>query len=265
MTPTILDEITQAKRSEVSNAKQRCTTAEMRKRADAMSPPRDFLQALAAPGPIKLIAEVKKASPSAGVIRATFNPAAIAQIYQDHGATCLSVLTDHPFFQGSITHLREVRATVHLPILRKDFIIDEYQILEARAAGADAILLIAEILSDQELVQFQKQAAELGMAALVEFHEKGNLSRVVDSGAPLIGINNRNLKTFTTSLEHTLTLRDRIPTDRLLVSESGIQTPEDVNRLAVAGVAAILVGETLMRAADPGRAIAALLGHKHPA
>ena len=222
--------------------------------------PRDFRAALAGPGPIRLIAEIKKASPSAQVIRADFDPALIAQTYEKHGAACLSVLTDGPFFQGRLPHLTQARAAVAIPVLRKDFLIDEYQVVEARSAGADAVLLIAEVLDDLMLGRLLERARQLGMAALVEFHDAANLDRVLASGADLIGINNRDLNDFTTNLEHTLRLRDRVPPDVVLVSESGIRTRQDVERLEAAGISAILVGESLMRAADIGLAVDRLLG-----
>lgn len=260
MTTTILDEITRSKRAQVAEARLRQSLEQIFEEARRVPPPRDFRAALAGPGPIKLIAEVKKASPSAQMIRADFDPVAIARIYEAHGASCLSVLTDAPYFQGSLDHLKAVRATVAIPVLRKDFTIDAYQIAEARAAGADAILLIAEILDDAELHSFQEVARELGMAALVEFHDAVNLPRVLASGARLIGVNNRDLKTFKTDLDHTLRLRDRIPPEIVLVSESGVRDRHDAQRLEAAGVSAILVGESLMRERDIGRAVDALLG-----
>ncbi len=233
---------------------------EIEDQAASAPPARDFRAALEGPGPIQLIAEVKKASPSARVIRDDFDPVAIARAYQDHGAACLSILTDAPYFQGHLSYLARVRASVAIPLLRKDFIIDEYQVAEARLAGADAILLIAEILDDDALVGLRQRAARLGMATLVEFHDPANLGRVLDSGADLVGINNRDLKTFVTDLDQTLRLRDRIPADVVLVSESGICTRADVLRLEAAGVSAILVGESLMRQPDVGLAVERLLG-----
>ena len=217
---------------------------------------------MAAPGPIKLIAEVKKASPSAGIIRADFDPAAIARTYQKHGAACLSVLTDEPYFQGKLEYLRDVRAAVDLPVLRKDFILEKYQLYEARAAGADAVLLIAECLDDCHLRALHNEAVELGMTPLVELYDPGNLQRVLDAGATLVGINNRNLRTFETDLAHTLRLRESVPGHCVLVAESGIRTRADVERLEVAGVNAILVGETLMAAPDIGAATDELLGRR---
>jgi indole-3-glycerol phosphate synthase len=257
---TILDEIVAAKRREVAAARLRMPLEEMEDQAATAPPVRDFRAALAGPGPIQLIAEVKKASPSAQVIRADFDPIAIARTYQAHGAACLSVLTDAPYFQGHLSYLARIRASVAIPLLRKDFIIDEYQVVEARLAGADAILLIAEILDDEALARLQARARGLGMAALVEFHDEDNLPRVLASGADLVGINNRDLRRFVTDLGRTLRLRDRVPADVVLVSESGIRTRADVERLEAAGVSAILVGESLMRADDIGRAVEELLG-----
>ena len=257
---TILDEIIATKRREVAEARRRMPPAEMEDQAAEAPPVRDFRAALAGPGPIQLIAEVKKASPSAGVIRADFDPIAIAGSYQAHGAACLSVLTDAPYFQGHLSHLARVRASVAIPLLRKDFLIDEYQVVEARLAGADAVLLIAEILDDDRLAALLARARGLGMAALVEFHDAANLPRVLAAGADLVGINNRDLRRFTTDLDLTLRLRDQIPSDVVLVSESGIKAPRDVERLEAAGVSAILVGETLMRAPDIGLAVEQLLG-----
>jgi len=257
--PTVLDRILATKRQEVARAKARISEAEIQRRAAEAPPPRDLVAALGRPGPIRLIAEVKKASPSQGLIRADFDPVAIARAYEAHGAAALSVLTDQKYFQGRLEYLEQVRAVVGIPVLRKDFIIDPYQVVEARAAGADAVLLIAEILTDAELVSLREQAERLGMTALVELYEPTNLPRVLDSGATLVGINNRNLHTFETSLERTLFLGPMVPSDRLLVSESGIRTRQDVAAVRAAGAKAILVGETLMRAEDPAAAFAELL------
>src|SRR4051812_5545260 len=220
---SILDEIVASKRREVAAARHRMPLEEMEDQAATAPPVRDFRAALDAPGPIQLIAEVKKASPSARVIRADFDPIAIARTYQAHGAACLSVLTDVPFFQGHLSYLARIRASVAIPLLRKDFIIDEYQVVEARLAGADAILLIAEILDDDALVRLRERAESLGMATLVEFHDEANLPRVLASGATLVGVNNRDLKRFVTDLDLTLRLRDQIPPGVTLVSESGIR------------------------------------------
>ncbi len=257
---TILDEIVESKKREVEAARRRMPLEELEAQAAEAPPVRNFRQALAGPGPIRMIAEVKKASPSAGVIRADFDPIAIARSYQAHGASCLSVLTDVPYFQGHLSYLARIRASVVIPLLRKDFLIDEYQVVEARMAGADAILLIAEILDNRQLVTLQNRARDLGMSTLVEFHDPANLPRVLASGADLVGINNRDLHRFVTDLEQTLRLRDQIPADVVLVSESGIRNRQDVERLEAAGVSAILVGETLMRAPDIGQAVEELLG-----
>jgi indole-3-glycerol phosphate synthase len=257
---TILDEIVISKHAEIAAARRRLPLEDLLSQVTLAAPVRDFCAALRGNGPIRLIGEIKKASPSAQTIRTDFDPVAIAQIYQQHGASCLSVLTDAPYFQGRLEYLTQVRAEVGIPVLRKDFLIDDYQVFEARAAGADAILLIAEILDDTSLRRLLEQARALGMSALVEFHDESNMSRALASGAELIGINNRNLRNFTTDVEHTLQLRDRIPADVLLVSESGIRTRSDVERLEAAGVSAILVGESLMRAADIGLAVEQLLG-----
>jgi indole-3-glycerol phosphate synthase len=257
---TILDEIIVSKQTEVAAARQRLPLEELLLLTVAAPPVRNFRAALANGCPIRLIAEIKKASPSAQLIRPQFDPIAIARTYQAHNATCLSVLTDAPYFQGHLEDLTHVRAAVEIPLLRKDFMIDDYQVVEARAAGADAILLIAEVLDDTSLNRLSETARRLGMSVLVEFHDEANLPRVLASGADLIGINNRNLRHFSTDLEHTLRLRDRIPPEVVLVSESGIRTRDDVERLEAAGVSAILVGESLMRASDIGLAVDQLLG-----
>jgi indole-3-glycerol phosphate synthase len=258
---TILDEIVVSKQREVAAARQRLPLEELMAQTAAAPPIRNFRAALANRGSIRLIAEVKKASPSAQVIRPQFDPITIAQTYQAYDATCLSVLTDAPYFQGCLEDLMRVRAAVSIPVLRKDFLIDDYQVVEGRVAGADAILLIAEILDDDSLKRLLELARHLGMSALVEFHDENNLPRVLASGADLIGINNRNLRNFSTDLEHTLRLRDRIPPEAVLVSESGIRTRRDVERLEAAGISAILVGESLLRAEDIGLAVDQLLGH----
>jgi indole-3-glycerol phosphate synthase len=257
---TILHEIVISKQREVMTLHQRYSRKELQAQAHQGPPVRDFLAALANQGGIHLIAEIKRASPSARVICTDFDPVATASAYQAHGASCLSVLTDGEYFQGSLEHLRQVRAAVTIPILRKDFLIDDYQVFEARAAGADAVLLIAEILDDAMLARLLALARDLGMAALVEFHDPVNLPRVIASGAELIGINNRNLRDFSTDIEHTLCLRKQIPPHLLLVSESGISSRNDVERLKAAGISAILVGESLMRAADTGLGVDQLLG-----
>ncbi len=258
--PTILDQIVATKRGEIDRAKAAMPEAELRARLADAPPARDFFGVLAAAGPIKLIAEVKKASPSAGVIRADFDPLAIARTYEARGAACISVLTDEPYFQGRLEYLEQIRASVALPVLRKDFILDVYQLIEARAAGADAVLLIAECLDDCNLRKLFNAACELGMAPLVELYEPENLERVFDAGATLIGVNNRNLRTFEVDLEHAIRMRPRVPDECVLVAESGIKSADDVRRLEAAGVDAILVGESLMREADLGAAVDRLLG-----
>jgi indole-3-glycerol phosphate synthase len=232
-------------------------------RADAESRvlTRDFVGAMRAKiaaGLPAVIAEVKKASPSKGVLRADFIPADIAQSYAECGAACLSVLTDAQFFQGSIDYLKQARASCQLPVLRKDFMVDAYQIYDSRAMGADAVLLIASCLDDMQMRDFEAIAQSLDMAVLVEVHDEAELERALRLKTPLIGINNRNLKTFEVSLETTLSLRNKVPADRILVAESGIQSRDDVLRLGAAGVSAFLVGEAFMRAAEPGEALAAL-------
>src|SRR5262245_26656203 len=208
---TILDKIVATKRREIAQAKAACPEAELRAMIRDTPPTRDFMAALAAPGPIKLIAEVKKASPSKGLIREEFDPIRIAGIYAAHGATCISVLTDEPFFQGQLSYLSGIRSSVELPLLRKDFLLDTYQLLEARLHGADAVLLIAECLDDCFLRKLHVEALELGLTPLVEFFEPENLPRVLDAGAELIGVNNRDLRTFQVDLEHTIRLRAQIP------------------------------------------------------
>jgi indole-3-glycerol phosphate synthase len=257
--PTVLDKIVTAKWGEIEACKAARPEAEVRRAAESAPPVRNFFAALAAPGPIRLIAEVKKASPSRGVIRADFQPVEVARTYAQHGATCLSVLTDREFFQGSLEYLQAVRQAVDIPLLRKDFILDVYQLYEARAAGADAVLLIAECLDDCNLRKLHNAAVELGLTPLVELYDPENLSRVFDAGATLIGINNRDLRTFETDLEHTIRMRPRVPDQCVLVSESGIRTRADVERLEAAGVDAILVGETLMASDDIGSAVDQLM------
>jgi indole-3-glycerol phosphate synthase len=259
---TILDKIMASKRREVEAARKRFPEKELERQLAGAPPLRDFRRALESPGEIQIIAEVKKASPSAGVLRHDFDPVAIARIYGEHGAACISVLTDGPFFQGSLADLSAIRAAVACPLLRKDFIFHQYQLLEARVAGADAILLIAEILQKEALSRLLRQAHDLGLQALVELHDVDNLPRVLDSGARLIGINNRDLRTLVTRLEHTLELASQVPADCCLVSESGIRNRQDINRLEAAGVKAVLVGETLMRAPDIGAKLDELKGEK---
>jgi indole-3-glycerol phosphate synthase len=258
--PTILDKIVATKRAEIERAKAALPEADLWATLAGAPAVRDFFTPLAAGGPIKLIAEVKKASPSAGIIRADFDAVEIASVYAKHGATCISVLTDEPYFQGRLEYLSQVRAAVALPLLRKDFILDTYQLLEARTRGADAVLLIAECLDDCNLRKLFNATCELGMTPLVELYEPDNLQRAFDAGATLIGVNNRNLHTFEVDLDHTIRLRDRVPDQCVLVAESGIKTRQDVQRLESAGVDAILVGESLMREPDIGKAVDRLLG-----
>jgi indole-3-glycerol phosphate synthase len=257
---SILDRIVESKGREVAAAKARLSERDLERQIAGLPAVRNFTAALSRPGEIRVIAEVKKASPSAGVIRADFHPVEIARAYEANGAACISVLTDEPFFQGKPEHLTAVTRAVAVPVLRKDFVLDRYQLLEARAWEADAALLIAEILPGDRLATLHRDATSLGLHVLVECHDPEQLSRVLDAGASLVGINNRNLKTFETRLDHTLSLRLRIPAGVTVVSESGIRTPADLRTLAAAGVNAVLVGESLMRAADVGAALAVLRG-----
>jgi indole-3-glycerol phosphate synthase len=256
---TILDEIVATKRREVDEARAAVPLESLFEQLPKAPKPRDFLAALSKGPPIRLIAEVKKASPSAGVIREDFDPVGIAKIYERHGASCISVLTDGPYFQGSLEYLRRIRAAVELPVLRKDFIIDRYQVAEARAAGADAVLLIAECLAADSLHELHDFVLELGMTPLVELYEPQNLRRVLDAGAQLIGINNRDLRTFQVDLGHCMRVRRNIPAGRIVVAESGIKTRKDAEELQSAGLHAMLVGETLMKNPDIGRAVDELL------
>lgn len=257
---TILDRIVADKRREIDRAKVFAPEEELRAQIDTAPPVRDFFAAVTGTKPIALIAEVKKASPSKGVIREDFQPVAIAQTYQARGAACISVLTDAAYFQGHLEYLRWVKQAIELPVLRKDFILDPYQVWEARAYGADAVLLIAECLDDSALGELHTLIIDLGMTPLVELYEPENLPRVLDIGARLIGINNRNLHTFEVDLEHTIRLRREIPEDRAVVGESGIATREDVLRLQAGGVQGMLVGESLMREEDIATAVDRLLG-----
>lgn len=252
---TVLDAIVAHKREEL--ARSRAPLDAVRGQALGAPPPRDFAAALRR-GRCALIAEVKAASPSAGVIRRPFDPVELARAYEAGGADALSVLTDRRFFAGDPEHLRGVRAAVRLPVLRKDFILDPYQVYEARALGADAVLLIAAILNDAQLRELSALAEELGMAALVEVHTEEELERALACGARIVGINNRDLRTFQVDLEVTLRLRPRIPDGVLVVSESGIEHGEQVRRLAEAGVHAVLVGTALASAQDPARTLRAL-------
>jgi len=263
----ILRRIVAVKREEVADAQARRGLARLRRDAEALGGQRDFvgsLRAKVAQGQAAVIAEVKKASPSKGVLREHFVPAEIAASYERHGAAALSVLTDVQFFQGSLAYLEQARAACALPVLRKDFMIDAYQVFEARAHGADCILLIAACLDDAQMRDLEAQAAALGMAVLVEVHDGAELDRALRLKTPLLGINNRNLRTFEVSLDVTLGLLAHVPPERLLVTESGILGAPDVSRMRDAGVHAFLVGEAFMRAADPGAALAALFGTTAP-
>ena len=251
----ILDAILARKREEVAARGARVPLAEVIARAAAADAPRGFADAIAArvaAGSPAVIAEVKKASPSKGLIRPDFDPVAIARSYAAGGAACLSVLTDVDFFQGSDAYLQQARAACALPVLRKDFTIAPYQVYEARALGADCILLIVAALEDARLAELTALALDLGMDVLVEVHDIDELERAIQVPAPLLGINNRNLRSFEVSLDTTLALRDAVPRDRILVTESGIATPADVQRMRAAGVDAFLVGEAFMREPDPG-------------
>ena len=257
----ILDKIVAVKRDEISAARRQRDLQSLRRDAESLGGQRDFVAALRtkiAAGQAGVIAEVKKASPSKGVLRERFVPAEIAASYAQHGAACLSVLTDVQFFQGSNAYLEQARAACALPALRKDFMVDAYQVYEARAIGADCILLIAASLDDGLMAELEAQANELGMAVLVEVHDGRELDRALRLKTPLLGINNRNLRTFEVTLDTTLGLLKHVPTDRLLVTESGILAKSDVKRMRDANVHAFLVGEAFMRAADPGQALADL-------
>ena len=257
----ILDKIVAVKRQEVAAALARKPLSAMRADAESRVLTRDFVGAMRAKiaaGLPAVIAEVKKASPSKGILRPDFIPADIAQSYAEHGAACLSVLTDQQFFQGSIDYLKQARASCDLPVLRKDFMIDPYQVYEARAMGADCILLIAACLDDAQMQSLEALAMSLDMAVLVEVHDGAELQRALQLKTPLLGINNRNLKTFDVSLDTTLGLIKDVPAGHLLVTESGISTVADVQRMRAAGVQAFLVGEVFMRADEPGQALAEL-------
>jgi indole-3-glycerol phosphate synthase len=260
-TPDILRRILAHKAQEVMEQAERLPMRELSHRIEFAGPVRPFAEAVRArveAGGAAVVAEVKKASPSAGVIRADFDPAAIARSYAAGGATCLSVLTDREFFQGGDEYLHEARAACAIPVLRKDFIIDEYQVYEARAIEADCVLLIVAALGDAQLRELAGLAAHLDMDVLVEVHDEAELDRALVLEAPLIGINNRDLRTFETRLETTLRLKERVPSDRIVVTESGIHTREDVALLRRHGVHAFLVGEAFMRAPDPGARLAEL-------
>jgi indole-3-glycerol phosphate synthase len=259
----ILNKILAVKREEVATARLINPLATIRAQAECENAPRDFVGAIRAKvgaGGTAVISEIKKASPSKGVIRPDFHPAEIAADYEKHGAACLSVLTDHQFFQGTPEYLQAARAACALPVLRKDFMIDPYQIYETRAMGADAILLIVAALSDAQMQELEALAFSLGMAVLVESHDADELDRALQLKTPLMGINNRNLRTFEVSLDTTLSQLGRIPTDRIVITESGILAPADVALMKQHHVNAFLVGEAFMRAPSPGAELARLFG-----
>ena len=259
----ILQTILRRKAEEVAERSARVSLRELSARCEGAPVPRGFAAALQAKvdaGLPAVIAEVKKASPSKGVIRPDFRPGEIAASYERGGAACLSVLTDVDFFQGADAYLQQARAACALPVLRKDFVVDAYQVYEARVLGADCVLLIVAALGDAALAELSHLALELGMDVLVEVHDIDELERALQVGAPLVGINNRSLRTFEVSLDTTLALKPAVPADRLLVTESGIATRDDVARMRAAGVHAFLVGESFMRAPDPGAELARLFG-----
>ena len=260
--PTILDAILAHKQTEVAVRQAALPLAEVQARAGDAPPPRDFGAALQSPktGRVALIAEVKKASPSAGIIRPDFDPVQIARVYEDSGAACLSVLTDEKFFQGHDDYLIAVREAVSLPIIRKDFVVSDWQIYESRALRADAVLLIVAALPATQIKDYAALASEMGMAALVEVHTEAEMEVALEAGATLIGINSRNLKTFVTDLTTVARLAAMVPAGVTLVAESGLKTSADMRQVADAGAKAILVGETLMRSADIGAAVRELLG-----
>ncbi len=257
----VLQKILATKREEVADAKAAVPLPEMKQRAAQAGMPRDFVGAVRAKiaaGDPAVIAEIKKASPSKGLLREHFDPPEIAKRYEAAGAACLSVLTDAVYFQGAHAHLQAARAACALPVLRKDFIIDPYQVYEARALGADCVLLIAAALESEAMRELEAHVHALGMAVLVEIHDGGELDAALALKTPLLGINNRNLRTFETRLDTTLALLPRLPADRIVVTESGILVAEDVRRMRQHGVHAFLVGEAFMRAKDPGQALSDL-------
>lgn len=255
----ILDDIIAHKRSEVSEAKAHIPLEKLRKNI-APHKPETFAKAISVTGRTCLIAEVKKASPSRGLLRADFNPSELARIYTENGASAISVLTDARYFQGSISHLKQAKTAAHLPVLRKDFVIDEYQLWESAAIGADAVLLIVAALSEIQLREYVRVASEVGLDVLVEIHDERQLDIALEAGARIIGINNRDLRTFRTDLRVTLQLAPEVPRGNIIVSESGIHTRDDVRKVAEAGVNAILVGEALVTSADISKMIQELIG-----
>ncbi len=262
-TPDILQKILQRKREEIAERSAKLSLQDLTVLAQGADAPRGFIAAIEnkiAEGEAAVIAEIKKASPSKGLLRENFAPADIAKSYASHGAACLSVLTDADYFQGSEEYLQQARAACELPVIRKDFIIDPYQVVEARAINADCILLIVAALDDETLQSLLAQAHELGMDVLMEVHDREEMQRALNTDARLIGINNRNLRTFDTTLDTTLGMLDMVPGDRILVTESGIHTPADVKRMRDNQVHAFLVGEAFMRAEEPGEKLAELFG-----
>ncbi len=260
----ILDKIVAVKREEIADAIKRKPLAVIREDAESRVLTRDFVGALRSKitaGQAAVIAEVKKASPSKGVLRADFIPADIAQSYAEYGAACLSVLTDKQFFQGSVDYLKQARASCSLPVLRKDFMVDPYQVYEARVMGADCILLIAACLDDKQMKDMEALAMSMDMSVLVEVHDEAELDRALKLKTPLVGINNRNLKTFEVSLDATIKLSGKVPADRIVITESGISTKADVKLMRDAKINAFLVGEAFMRADEPGEALAELFGN----
>lgn len=255
----LLAAIVAAARRRALDAEAEVPRAELERRAAEQSPPRGFRAALDA-APPRVIAECKRRSPSRGILRQSYDPAAIAAGYEAAGAAAISVLTEPTFFDGDLDHLAAVRRTVSLPVLRKDFVVEPYQVLEARAAGADAVLLIVAALDDAELATLASQARSLGMDVLVEVHDEQELARAIDAGADLIGVNNRNLRTLEVDLDASLRLAARMPPGAVAVAESGLRTREDLDRLAAAGYRAFLIGERLMTTADPGASLATLVG-----
>lgn len=260
---SILEKIVQHKHQEIEQAKRTRPLEELRRMVENSTMPLDFLGALTMneqAGQVSLIAEVKKASPSKGVIRKDFEPLKIAEAYAANGASCISVLTDEAFFQGSLEYLKQIRNGVDLPLLRKDFILDEYQVWEARAAGADAVLLIAECLEPRQMQRLHRQVTGLGMVALVELYDSKNIPAVLDCDPKLVGVNNRDLNTFEIDLEHSIRVKQDLPPEIAMVSESGIFTHQDVLLMAENNIDAILVGESLMRSDDIGAAVRQLMG-----
>lgn len=260
-TPDLLEAIVAATRSRVAAARERESSADLERRAAAQSPNGAlFTERLARPDAINIIAECKRRSPSRGVLRAAYDPVAIASGYERGGAAAISVLTEPGFFDGELTHLQAVRAAVKIPLLRKDFIVDEYQLLEARAGGADAVLLIVAALDDRVLTALSRKAAELGMAALVEVHDTAECVRALDAGASIIGVNNRNLRTLAVDLNASRDVAAMLPKGVIGISESGLKTPEDLRNMKRLGYQAFLMGERFMVEPDPGAALAGLIG-----